>query len=195
MSHAWKTFLIRVCLTLFWGSVIVGLTLTYATESPFWETSKHRQNAIRMAPQGWEFFTRNPREPTNQVYVQRDGQWTLDDRFYAGSRSLKMLVQRNRLVDVELAHLLAQVKDSTWTECEEGLRACTEAGRFERVAVANESNLRNVCGSFLIERQRPTPWAWTADSDDLYMPAKLVAIDVDCRRKSDDAPATADATP
>jgi antimicrobial peptide system SdpA family protein len=180
VSDFWKNRLIQAGLTLFWGSVIVLLMLTYASESPFWETRAHLPDAISVAPQGWAFFTRDPREATKKVYVEQRGEWNVDQRFYAGSRSLSELFKRNRLVQVELANVLQQVGDDEWMGCEETRAACTARPDLPEVDVRNTSNMQQFCGRFLIEKQPPVPWAWARSADSIYMPSELVVLDVAC---------------
>lgn len=180
MGPKTKNRLIKLLLASIWGGVIAYLTLVYAEESPFWEVANQRANVIRIAPQGWAFFTRDPREPVDQAYTQKEGRWVLDGRFYSGTRSFGDLLKRNRLVQVELAHVLSRVDESEWTACKDSLQGCIERGGFNDVTVRNETNLQNLCGRYMIERQPPVPWAWSGASEEVYMPSQIVALDVVC---------------
>jgi len=172
--------IVKFSVYILWRGIIVLLLLTYAGESPFWETRNYLSEAIGIAPQGWAFFTRDPREPQEKVYFKENGSWVLDQRFYAGSRPLSKLYERNRLVHVELANILQQVEDDMWRECQDGLAACISDTNIPVVAVRNISNLQILCGQFLIESQPPVPWAWASSKKSVYMPSKLVQLEVEC---------------
>jgi len=169
-------------LLVLWSSIIFYLAGVYAQENPFWKLQSHRAEMIRVSPQGWAFFTRDPREPVDRVYIREENGWVFDERFYAGSRSSSDAFKRNRLVHVELGHALARVRSSQWVKCKDDLYTCLHEVDIERVQVTNRTNMQSVCGEFLIERQPPFPWAWASTSE-VYMPSKLLHAVVQCDPK------------
>lgn len=180
MNNDSRVVAARIIVTFAWTAVIVGVGLTFASESPFWEMSKLRNQVVYLMPQGWAFFTRDPQEATDSVYEHGSAEWRKVAEFRARSRSIGELFQRARIIHVELAHVLTQVRSNEWTQCVDGVASCTARGSHSHVVVENRSSFRNLCGSYLVERQPPVPWAWSSSRLELYMPSRIVQLDVRC---------------
>lgn len=181
MTELSKRRISRILLVVCFGGIVCGLSLVYAEESPFWEAAGYRANAIRLVPQGWAFFTRDPRERVEYVYEQQQGEWVVDGRFYAGTRSWGDLLKRNRLIHVELAQVLSEVPDSSWKQCGKALSKCVKERTYERVTVDNETALQDFCGEYMVERRERIPWAWFESNERFHMPSKAVKIRVKCK--------------
>ena len=132
----------------------------------------------RILPQGWSFFTRNPREPWRQVFRRTEGGWEqVADRQMSLQQALG--ARRNsRKVGAEAAWLVEEVW-TVWSEdCEVDPMECLEtAETAERLN--NTYPSPDVCGVIGIVEQRFTPFAWR-DLEGAVMPSQVMKVEVDC---------------
>src|SRR5256885_14361051 len=66
---------------------------------------------IAIVPQGWGFFTREPREPSVEVFTQ-NGHPLIDSN--ASPSNYFGLSRRTRALGVELGLILSQVREDQW---------------------------------------------------------------------------------
>ncbi len=132
----------------------------------------------RVLPQGWSFFTRNPREPWRQIFRRTERGWEqVADRQMSWQQAFG--ARRNsRKVGAEAAWLVEEVW-AVWSEdCETNPVEC-----LEMAPVAEHLNngfpAPDVCGLIGIVEQRFTPFAWR-DLDGALMPSQVMKVEVDC---------------
>jgi antimicrobial peptide system SdpA family protein len=169
-----------------WGVLIVSLTASTAGEGPLKPSSSIRLVQLSLLPQGWSFFTRDPREPTDVVY--RMTGTGLEALTFANTsqRSLFGLSRRARVHDAELMALLAPVMQSTWKPCDVDPAGCGARYSGAPLEVANWAPTRMICGDIVVVRSRPVPWAWRRARDRLHMDSRLVRMRVDCSSQRQD---------
>lgn len=171
----------RVALVLLWSGVILWVTVGSVPDSPLRLPLRVTQGMIAVSPQGWAFFTRNPREPVDRLYRLRSGTWERANYANTSPRNLFGVRRAARAVNVEMAALVAQAPDDAWRDCEAPLEECLAAdGGLPPVPVTNPSALRTLCGPLVVERRPPVPWAWSGSGRDIHMPGRVLRIDVDC---------------
>jgi antimicrobial peptide system SdpA family protein len=131
------------------------------------------------APQGWAFFTYNPRAPHLTV-LGRDatGAWSvLTPGRLAVPADLMGLDRIRQAQDTDVRRLLPQVPDNAWVACErEAVDCLSELGPGP--AVTNVSPRRDVCGDIGLIMQEVVPWAWREFPT--IMPSKVVRVTVTC---------------
>ncbi|WP_103020449.1 SdpA family antimicrobial peptide system protein [Salinibacter altiplanensis] len=131
-------------------------------------------------PEGWAFFTRNPREPSSRFYEKRDGTWQ-SARLGANAspENLFGLSRRGRGQGIEAARLIEQAPDSAWTKCKASARSCLKS--ISHVpTVENPSPLPTFCGTVGFVRRPPVPWAWNESRLDIHMPGQALKLDIQC---------------
>ena len=134
-----------------------------------------------LVPEGWAFFTRNPREQRFLPFVRRsDGTW---DSARAGphaqARYLFGLDRRSRTQGVEIGLLQGAIPGAAWESCEDEIATCL-ARAGPSVHLQNESPAPTLCGTVGLALQEPLPWAWSDSGADETMPSKIVRLDVSC---------------
>lgn len=117
-----------------------------------------------LVPQGWGFFTRNPREASMIPYVYDGTTWVNANRGpNAQLRYLLGLNRESRLTEFDIVQLLQQSATvTTWTPCAEPevdscVASATAAGVVPVVTYGYQLRL---CGDVLIIRQEPIPLAY-----------------------------------
>jgi len=170
---------IRTGLALLWAAVVLLVLSASPADSPLRASYPTRRGMIALFPQGWAFFTRDPREPVDRAYRPGAPPTPL---LYTNSsaRSLFGFSRRARAQNVEMAALLLEVPSGAWHECRDALSRCLEAAPEAGVPVANRSMNRQICGPVVVERQPPVPWAWGRGLGTVHMPSKVLRLDVRC---------------
>ncbi|GAA2369804.1 SdpA family antimicrobial peptide system protein [Streptomyces carpaticus] len=137
--------------------------------------------AVRtLAPQGWSFFTKSPRDPELTAYALREGTWQeLRRAPHAEPRNWFGLDRASRAQGVETALLLHQLPEPDWHPCDADLPACLAAAP-PPAAVTNPSPEPTLCGRIAVVQLRPVPWAWRDLLPDTHTPDSLVSLDVTC---------------
>jgi len=132
-----------------------------------------------VVPEGWAFFTRDPREERLFPYVQRDGHWvSVHAAPHAEPQHAFGLDRVSRAQGVELGMLFGSVPTPAWTTCaSRDLEACLSSAPTG-LTIRNTSPDPTICGDAAIVRQEPLPWAWAHTAT--VMPIKFARMVVRC---------------
>jgi len=131
-----------------------------------------------LAPQGWGFFTRNPREIQTTIYKKINGQWenidkpNSDPSFYLGaSRTIRKIVFEKTLI-------LGEIRDSTlWVEGDPS-NLNTMIPKLKPITVYDKTPSPLLTGNFLVVKKFPLPWSWSEAYYKINMPYKCVLLNV-----------------
>ncbi|WP_246062808.1 SdpA family antimicrobial peptide system protein [Paenibacillus ehimensis] len=169
-------------ITLFWIYIFLlaihtALPANALTSLPLKEELK----IIQWFPQGWGFYSKNPREPYFYVYEvpgnKLAGQWPnnrVDNAFG--------LLRFGRSQGVEAGLLTSKIPSNSLTECKENPVECLN--QLQAIEVENPSPFPTICGDVGFVYQEPIPWAWSKGGEETVMPSKLVRVKVACSQKS-----------
>jgi len=135
---------------------------------------------IAISPQGWAFFTRDPREPVDRLYRGTASGWAQATFTNSSARNLFGLSRAARALNVEMAALLAELPPDRWLECRSTLEACLREADSHGVTLHNRSLTRLACGALTVQRQPPVPWAWSRNAERIHMPSEVVRLNVRC---------------
>ena len=147
----------------------IKLPLEKQARAPYW------------LPQGWKFFTRDPKEEREAFYRRTpEGAWVSA----AGGANAEPshgfgLSRAARAQGVEFGLLVQPISQNAFQACEESPLACLERAE-EALSIKNESPLPTLCGSIGIVMQKPIPWAWAGSADTIIMPSRVVRVRVSC---------------
>lgn len=133
-----------------------------------------------VAPQGWAFFTKSPREPDMVAWVPgAGGTWNQAlSAPHSEVRNIFGLNRRSRAQPVEMGLLASTVPAERWLDCDDGDIPRCLAGA-PAVSVENPSPQPLLCGPVGVSRQQTLPWAW-AGAADTRMPAAVLRLEVRC---------------
>ncbi|MEU1312727.1 SdpA family antimicrobial peptide system protein [Streptomyces cinnamoneus] len=141
-----------------------------------------RSTVANVAPQGWAFFTKSPRDVEVLPYRRTpDGTWTsLALTPHSSPRNAFGLDRASRSQGIEISLLLNLAEKKEWKECEENdLPGCLANARSSR-KVKNPSPEPTVCGRVALVQEKPVPWAWRDLVDERTTPERYLAMDVTC---------------
>lgn len=179
------------------GSAIVALvtvaTIVLLGAARLYESAPVQalpENLIRVvgtiAPEGWGFFTKSPRDESMRVWVLgENGQWrTRDVSYTSGVKSLFGIDREPRTEGLQLAFIanaLALSKEK-WLKCTVGrVRQCI--ARSTPTRVVNPSPIPVLCGELAIESYSIKPFEWRSLPNN-SAPAQVARFDVDCPARS-----------
>ena len=156
-------------------SVHAGMPET-AIQLPFED-----RNFIRtFTPQGWAFFTRDPREERFSVYGNDDDAWRpLLAMPLASAENMFGLSRVGRANAVEYGMLYADIPAETWTECRGSHAACLDQLQTS-ATLDNAAPVPAICGDVGVVVQPPVPWVWSRN-ERIEMPLRAVRVRVRCR--------------
>lgn len=129
-------------------------------------------------PEGWAFFTRDPREEDIFIFRQQGGVWQAVD-FGPSSRPAYVfgLRRKPRAMYIELGLVMAGIPRRGWAECSVDPLICV-TGSATTFAVSNPSPLPAFCGLHALVLRRPVPWAWSQAQ--VAMPSKVARVNISC---------------
>jgi antimicrobial peptide system SdpA family protein len=171
---------ITIALGLAW-MVAIGYALYPALPySPIRLPFAREAMSILWAPQGWAFFTRDPREEKVTYYVRTDFVWQSAMLAPHGRLSnVGGLRRKSRSQGVEMALLIHEIPEADWQNCTASLQECL--GKLPKGrAVHNISPAPTLCGTVAIVLQKPVPWAWARSSRPVTMPFRILPLEVSC---------------
>jgi len=176
---------VQTGVALLWAAAIGPVLLGSLPDSPLRPSLRFRQDVIAIAPQGWAFFTRDPREPVDRIYARSESGWVQVTYTNSSARNWLGLKRDARALNVELASLLSEVDSSQWGDCPGQLESCLRKRDVPAVAVVNRSSIRALCGEILVERRPPAPWAWSRAKRPVLLDSKVARLEVRCDRDGD----------
>ena len=163
------------------ASVIVTYSVHAGmTHNPISLPFEQKVNAQMWIPEGWKFFTRNPREERVAMLVQKDGQWINGSRTPNANPSNAFGLDRlGRAQGLEVALLLENVPSEAWSACKGDTTSCLQntAPTIHRTNISPNPSL---CGQVGFVSQKPVPWAWANQGLHVEMPANVIRMDIQC---------------
>jgi antimicrobial peptide system SdpA family protein len=155
----------------------LALQVIFPVNPMFFRFQKERPVTQLWLPEGWAFFTRDAREERDVLYrlSERD-----EPRMVTGRREFLGFRRVPRSENVELAMLLQKARPKQWTDCRGSFERCFGTSQGTTVHLEPATLHPFLCGSFVVVRQRPLPWAWLGAAAKTPMPARLLYFDVKC---------------
>lgn len=168
------------CIAAAWGAIFLFVLVHSLPHNPVGGVFPDRIGIRIFIPEGWAFFTKNPRDRQFQVFAERDGLWIPAMRMpVARPGNLFGVDRAARAQGVELGMILQKVPDAAWAECASDDGACLGAasGDFE---ILNGLAAPTLCGRIGVVLREPVPWAWRSSRDEIHMPALAARLRVRC---------------
>ncbi len=167
-----------------WALLIIFLFLQSIPSNPLsmYIPENGKINKV-LLPQGWAFFTRNPREDRVMFYTYENDEWS--DLYFLKQNSkhsnLFGLNRKARAQQIELGLLISNtLKSSSWRDTTAGTNINNILPLKEPLIVVNESINPTICGETLLIKEEVIPWAWSKDKDSILPPFKFIHIFSKC---------------
>ncbi|WP_253957652.1 SdpA family antimicrobial peptide system protein [Paenibacillus oleatilyticus] len=129
-------------------------------------------------PQGWGFFSKNPREPQFRVLDLSDGSllpaWP--NNMPANLFGIKRF---GRSQGIEAGLLVSMIPETSKEKCEESPYSCLKKAD-KTLTLNNPTPNPTICGELGFVFQEPIPWAWSSGEENIEMPSTVVRVRVAC---------------
>ncbi len=164
-----------------WGLLLCKVAISSMPYNPLSGGKMSRSNFSILIPQGWAFFTKNPREPMMLLYKKEGGEYKIATEPNASMYNLFGASRIGRAKGIEMGALSSQVTDKLWHDCNEGLEACSSMiDTLKAIPVINQAYKAKLCGEFILVSKEPVPWAWGASFSTIHMPSQTIKINSIC---------------
>lgn len=140
-----------------------------------------KRNLKRFLPEGFGFFTRNPREERISIFqFCREGNFKEIHLQNATFDNILGLKKNSRALNALVQSILNNTKDSLWTDCFGDLELCVNNIPLKQKSII-PSVYQFQCGKYIAIRFKPIPWAWFKSYQKLSYPDyKVLIIEIVC---------------
>ncbi len=157
---------------LFWCFFLLGV-FNNSLPIPKSNSFEFKATIFSFLPQGWGFFTRNPREESISL-IKKKSDKLIDElgvngkfnNFWGASR-------KNRFRNIEFSIIKNNINDSSWVNGD--IDKFNLDDNIKTDTIVNLTNPKTILGNFFIVKQERVPWAW-ARMENVVMPYKYVKI-------------------
>lgn len=155
---AYIVFFISLLLVI---GIVYTLMASAVRETTIDLSKMQRIQLSNLVPEGWAFFTRDPKEDNPVLYRLEKGK-PVPFTIIAGSwRNCFGLNRYSRMVTKELGTLMEYVKEAPHAMIEGEPKAGMSAiDTLKSITVPNAARHPLLQGEFLIRFVQPIPWAW-----------------------------------
>jgi len=137
---------------------------------------------FRVVPQGWAFFTKNPRENQVLIYKIENG-YAVDCNFK--HNNYQYLFGLNRTctkVSTEIEFIKSKINSDLWSSTRWNYQSNRPIYSIpkgvKQTRMTSKFSDPEIIGSYLLVLQEPVPWAWSKQDKSIKMPAKMVQIEI-----------------
>ncbi|MFG2948314.1 SdpA family antimicrobial peptide system protein [Streptomyces adustus] len=143
--------------------------------------TKAKHTVANMAPQGWAFFTKSPRDAELVPYKKSKGDWkNISLTPHASPHNAFGLDRRSRAQGVEIALVLSAAQKDDWRQCTSSRHQCLNSYGAPARRVENRSPEPILCGTVGLLQEKPTPWAWRDLLPEAHTPERVMVLEVTC---------------
>lgn len=143
-----------------------------------------RQRIRTLLPQGWGYFTRDPRATNQTVYMRGPTakHWRIAQRPYASTSNLLGWSRAEKTRTAHLNALSAHVPNRYWKSCHGVDVSCFKRGqRFQLKPSDDLRALRLPCGREIgFVSWEPWPWAWRRTANDVELDSQVAVATAQC---------------
>lgn len=160
---------------LFWG-IIIYITFSSAINVSVSVGHDTRKVVSHLLPEGWGFFTRNPREALVDAYqVSAAGLKPLPLR-NTSAANLVGISRKARFVGFELAKAIGYIPQQEWKHARGDLQKNIPAKPYP---IELKEKLKYFpAGEYLFVQYKQMPWAWAKQSQESFRPYLVSRIKI-----------------
>lgn len=169
-----------VILLVFWVTVTAYTVHPVLPANPIQLPAEEKSPFLHLLPQGWAFFTRDPRLADISPFVKTsDGLWhpaRSTSRLWPHPPNFS---RRWKLPGVEVGIILGDLIDPPWHACQGPPNSCLENAPSGGTA-DNSFSHATLCGDVGLVRQALIPWAWREAAQETVMPSDVLRLQISC---------------
>jgi antimicrobial peptide system SdpA family protein len=167
--------LINKVIISFWSFIILMVFFSSFKEQVFMPKSL-QINFATIFPEGWGFFTKNPREPLIEVYRANKNNLSLVTLKNQSVENFFGLSRKIRVVGYESSRIVAQIPQKFWTkDIMSNLGKLPKTKTFDYMD-KKLNHIKN--GLFLFIIYEPIPFAWSNSNQEENNPIKYIYVNI-----------------
>ena len=178
-----KSYLIIFILCSIFSFLFIAGVFIYTVENNPIKLNINLENKIfTFVPQGWAFFTRNPREAQIVIYKKnKTNDLEEIDQRHACIGNLFGLNRNASKIMSELQLIKNKINDSLYqnTQWNYQNNIYTDIS-LKAFSVKNQMKKPILCGEYIVVFQKAVPWAWSKSLYKIKMPAKIIKLKISC---------------
>lgn len=171
-------YLLTSLVASFW--LIINVFLITVKGNPIEITNEVDTRVFNFIPQGWAFFTRDPREAQITIYkIENDSILKPYPQRHSSFTNLFGLKRTSSKILTELQLLKLKTSDSLYSN----LKWNYQANQYSKIP-SEKFEYRNeifdpiLLGDFIVVYQKPVPWAWSKSIERIEMPSKIIRFKI-----------------
>lgn len=138
-----------------------------------------RKNINLLFPQGWGFFTKDPKEIMVDAYIVENGKLRLITELNTSKNNFFGLSRSNRFVGFELSLLLGHIPREAWKNEVGEFEFCLSDSIFEVNSLNVELKNFALGKSFFIHQYKPIPFQWASLNQEKFRPSLTAFIKIE----------------
>lgn len=150
---------------------------------PYNSTSKQTEVISKFifsfTPQGWAFFTRDPKEAQFYLFKENGNVWEIEDNKKAQLSSMWGIKICSSYAYYELSELYKKIPPSLFKNCDIPFKetfAELPCGLDSEYEFENDLNYQTIQGKYILMIQEITPWSWYKKYKNSAKPTKIIKI-------------------
>lgn len=174
MSNKYFTFIL---ILLFFSLCFIILNNSTSSITAINNSAIIKKYTFKVFPQGWGFFTRNPRENLTKCYIFDESYKNIITQC-SSSKYVFGLDRACRAKHAELEVLLSQVQDSLWKKRLIQKDSLSLVFSNEKLldTVVNVFHSPSIFGEVILVKEDRLPWAWSQKKFLINPPIKYAKV-------------------
>lgn len=168
MNNRLFTFVISI----FWAIIVIIVVLSNVS-TPISIPYSKSKTIFTFSPQGWGFFTRNPREDIAKIYSINNEKVTPVIVANSNRKFMFGLSKKAKLVSWEISNIIDQIKEEDWVQ---NNRDTLLFNTKKIDTIKNSFFVPSLKGGYIISIQERIPHAWSKHHENIVMPYKYVRV-------------------
>lgn len=134
-----------------------------------------------LTPQGWAFFTRDPREAQVILYKIENNHIKKIPHLHSSAYNFLGLCRTSSIYMHEIQAIRTKLHNNWFSDTYWNYQS-NIYGKFptNSYSLYNDTKKPLLCGEYLLVFQKPVPWAWSSSIENIKMPGKIIRINIKC---------------
>ena len=142
--------------------------------------AKTKRTLNLIFPEGWGFFTKNPREPQLKVFQLIENDTVPIDMSNHSSKNYFGFSRKARLISYEASIIVNDVKKDKWTETTFGK---IHSKSIDTIHIYEKKYFKHIKnGNYIFALFKPLPYAWANQKQEKHNPVNVVKIIINEQR-------------
>lgn len=132
-------------------------------------------------PEGWAFFTRNPREDQILIYSQEGDFFNKVSLKTTDQNQLFGIKRTNRFIQDKLGNIISEIDAKYWYRTKTGYNFHNIIDSLNQMSISVKTP--SLCGTYIIEVKKIMPWSYFKSelSGSISLDTKLIKLNLICK--------------